>query len=321
LRFVVIGAGAIGGTIAGRLFEHHHDVALVARGDHHDVLARRGLRLESPEGATTLRIPTVSSVDDIVFEDDDVAVIAVKGQDTVGVIGSLAANAPVDLPVVCAQNGVENERVALRRFSRVYGISMMCPTTHLEPGVVQAHSSPVTGILDLGRWPSGADALGRAVAEVFKASTFESRVREDIARWKWGKLLRNLGNAVEAICGPPARSGEIMRRVRAEAVACFEVGGIDYVGPEEDAARRGDLLKVLPVAGQARGGSSSWQSLARATGTIETDYLNGEIVMLGRLHGVPTPTNALVQVVANELARQRRAPGSITETELLRRLD
>jgi 2-dehydropantoate 2-reductase len=317
----VIGPGAIGGTIAGRLFEHHHDAVLVARGEHYDALATRGLRLESPKGATTLQIPTVASVDAVAFEDDDVAVIAVKGQDTVDVIRSLAANAPVDLPVVCAQNGVENERVALRRFSRVYAISIMCPTTHLEPGVVQAHSAPVTGILDIGRWPSGTDALGRAVSEALEASTFESRVREDIARWKWGKLLRNLGNAVEAVCGPAARSGEISRRVRAEAVACFEEGGIAYVGSEEDAARRGDLLNVLPVAGEPRKGSSSWQSLARAAGTIETDYLNGEIVLLGRLHGVPTPTNALVQQVANELARRRGAPGSITETELLRRLD
>ena len=45
------------------------------------------------------------------------------------------------------------------------------------------------------------------------------------------------------------------------------------------------------IGGRRRGGGSSWQSLARGTGTIETDYLNGEIVLLGRLHGVPTPVN------------------------------
>ena len=55
--------------------------------------------------------------------------------------------------------------------------------------------------------------------------------------------------------------------------------------------RRGDRLRLQPVDGELRPGGSSWQSLARGVGTIETDYLNGEIVLLGRLHGVPTPAN------------------------------
>ena len=54
-------------------------------------------------------------------------------------------------------------------------------------------------------------------------------------------------------------------------------------------------------------GSSSWQSLARGTGSIEADYLNGEITLLGRLHGVPTPVNAMLQDVANDMARERAA--------------
>ena len=50
MRFVIFGAGAIGGVIGGRLFEHGHDVVLVARGEHARVLQRDGLRLESPDG-------------------------------------------------------------------------------------------------------------------------------------------------------------------------------------------------------------------------------------------------------------------------------
>ena len=52
---------------------------------------------------------------------------------------------------------VENERAALRFFPNVYGVCVMCPAVHLEPGVVQAYSTPVPGILHLGRFPSGAD--------------------------------------------------------------------------------------------------------------------------------------------------------------------
>ena len=57
---------------------------------------------------------------------------------------------------------------------------------------------------------------------------------------------------------------------------------------------------------RARGGST-WQSLARGTGTIETDYLNGEIALLGRLHGVPTPVNAALQAIAPGWRERRRA--------------
>jgi 2-dehydropantoate 2-reductase len=67
----------------------------------------------------------------------------------------------------------------------------------------------------------------------------------------------------------------------------------------------------MQVAGQGtHRGSSSWQSLARGTGAIEADWLNGEIVLLGRLHGVPTPVNEVLRRVANRMARNRLPPGS-----------
>ncbi|NUT26811.1 MAG: ketopantoate reductase family protein, partial [Streptomyces sp.] len=70
-----------------------------------------------------------------------------------------------------------------------------------------------------------------------------------------------------------------------------------------------------------RGGGSSWQSLTRGTGTIEADYLNGEIALLGRLHGVPTPLNELLQHLANTFARERREAGSMPVGELVRLTD
>ena len=125
-------------------------------------------------------------------------------------------------------------------------------------------------------------------------------------------MLTNLANAVEAICGVESRAGEVIRLVHEEGVACLEAAGVAYVGQQEMAARRGNLLQPLV------GGSSSWQSLRRRTGSIETNFLNGEIVLLGRERGVPTPVNEAVQRCANELARARRPPGSMTEGDLLR---
>ena len=171
--------------------------------------------------------------------------------------------------------------------------------------------------IDVGRFPHGVDARSDAIAAAFAASTFESVPRPDIMRWKYGKLLNNLGNAVDALCGPDPEARPLQRRAREEGAECLAAAGIDAVTPEEDAARRGDLFQWGGSAARSRPGSSSWQSLARSTGSIEADYLNGEIVLLGRIHGVPTPVNLLLQQTAARAAREGLRPGSLRVDELI----
>ncbi len=315
MRFVVYGAGAIGGVVGARLFQHGHEVVLIARGAHHDGLRDRGLRVQDPSGEQRLPIPVVDHPAKIRWHREDVALVAVKSQHSPEVLGELAAVAPPELAVVCLQNGVRNEPEALRRFSTVYGVPVACPAAHLQPGVVRAYSSPVTGILDIGRYPGGVDDTATAIATAFSEATFSARAIPDVTRWKWRKLLTNLGNAVEAVCGPVARRGPIRQRAVAEGEACLAAAGIKPATTEEDQARRGDLLQAHPVAGEMRAGGSSWQSLARRAPGIETDYLNGEVVLLGRLHGIATPINALLQRLANRLAITGGEPGSITPDE------
>ncbi len=81
-----------------------------------------------------------------------------KTQDTQAALDALDTAAGPPGAVACAQNGVDNERMALRHHDLVYAICVMCPATHLEPGVVAASSSPVSGILDLGVYPIEAAA-------------------------------------------------------------------------------------------------------------------------------------------------------------------
>jgi 2-dehydropantoate 2-reductase len=320
VRFVVYGAGAIGGVVGGRLFEHGHDVTLVARGAHFESMRDHGLTVESPDATISLDVPVVDDAARIKLADDDVVLLATKSQDTVAALRGLAGTASSAVPVVLLQNGVENERVALRSFERVYGVCVMCPTAFLRPGTVQAFSSPTTGILDVGRFPDCVDELAESIAAAFRTATFASEARADISRWKYGKLLLNLTNSVDAACGPGARSGPLSSLVRREGVAVLRAAGIDFASKEEDAARRGDLLQPRAIGDQPRPGASSWQSLERGTGSIESDYLNGEIVLLGRLHGVPTPANALMQQVAGRLAADGAPPGSVNADDLLAQL-
>lgn len=317
MRFVVIGAGAIGGVTGGRLHQHGHDVVLVARGAHHDAIRDRGLTIQCPTGEVNVDIPVVEHVGQVDLGDEDVVLLAVKSQDTAGVVADLIPIAPEGLPVVSMQNGLENERVLLRHFEHVYGVCVMFPATHVEPGVVQANSTPTEALLDLGRYPAGVDDTAAAVSAAFEDGPFVSEVRPDIVRWKAAKLLMNLANAVDAVCGLEGGGGELYERARAEGVAALDAAGIAFVSEEEDAERRGDLLQMRRINGERRVGSSGRQSLARGTGHIETDFLNGEVVLLGRLHGVPTPVNALLQRLAAEAARERHAPGATPPEDVL----
>jgi 2-dehydropantoate 2-reductase len=331
MRFVVYGAGAIGGVVGGRLAQAGHEVVLIARGAHHDAIRDEGLRLVTPDtvapGTVTLdtepvalSIPVVSHPAGIDFRDDDVVLMAMKSQHTGKALSTLLAHAPDTVSVVCMQNGVANEPAALRLFEDVYGVCVVCPALHLEPGVVEAHASPVSGILDIGRYPRGVGPLGEKIAAAFASATFESVARPDIMRWKYGKLLNNLGNAVDALCGPDPGARVVHRRAWREGTAVIEAAGIDAVGPDEDAKRRGEGFQWGGAAASSRPGASSWQSLARGTGSIEADYLNGEIVLLGRQHDVPTPVNHLLQRLATAAAREGRRPGSLPVDELLEML-
>ena len=320
VRFVVHGPGAVGGVVAACLSRHGNDVIVIARGAHADTIEKAGLTVETPDARHEVRLDVVRDPAAVDFAPGDVVLLAVKSQDTLAALESLGRAAPSSTPIVCLQNGVENERAALRRFENVYAVCVMCPTGHLVPGVVQAFSSPITGILDIGRYPTGTDTLAEAIAGAFEQATFSSVARADIMQWKYAKLLTNLGNALEAACGPPARRSSIAELLVDEGVACLLAAGIEFASEAEDATRRGELLTLRPVQGAARGGGSTWQSLTRRTGSVETDYLNGEIVLLGRQYGVPTPANALMQQLAADMAAKRAPAGSITPDELLERL-
>ncbi|MDN3353301.1 2-dehydropantoate 2-reductase [Actinomadura sp. DC4] len=315
MRFVVYGAGAIGGVIGAHLFRGGHDVTLIARGAHHDAIREHGLRLDTPDESVTLPIPVAARPAEVEFGDGDIVILAMKTQDTAPALAELSAVAPPGIVVVSAQNGVENERLALRLFPEVYGVCVVLPATFLEPGVVEASMAPVGGLLDVGRYPRGDDDTARALAAAFRESRFEAEARPDIMRYKYGKLLNNLSNAAQVIIGLGEQSREVVRLAREEGVECLRAAGIEaeHVEPV--------LAQTRPVQGRERGGGSSFQSLQRGTGTIETDYLNGEIVLLGRRYGVPTPVNELLRSVANRMAREGLPPGLMTAEEFLGRLD
>ena len=321
-RYIIIGAGAVGGTIGGRLFESGHDVVLVARGAHLEALRDRGLRLLTPDAAErTLPVPAVAGPGELTARPDDVLILATKTQHSAAALEPWTGYGHPDLgapPIILAQNGVANEPLALRVFPRVYGMCVWTPSAHLEPGVVEAYGAPVSGILHLGRYPHGTDEFIGRVAEDLEKSNFSAPVSDAVMRWKYAKLLSNLVNSLEALTGPVEsdEARELVARARAEGSEVLDAAGIEYAHGQEPAAHR-QLMRIEQVIGGAgRAGGSSWQSLARRSGSVESDYLNGEIVLLGRLHGVATPVNEALQRLVSAAAREGREPGSLSVAEL-----
>ena len=184
MRYLVYGAGAVGGVIGAHLHLAGTHVTLVARRTHLAAIRRDGLVIDRSEGREAVPVAAVAGAAETEWDSDTVVLLCVKGHQTAAALDDLAAHAPSETVVVSAQNGIDNEPAILRRFEATYGICVMLPATHLEPGVVVQKCHPTPGILDLGRVPDGTDATAEAIAADLRDAGFESVPRPDIMAWK-----------------------------------------------------------------------------------------------------------------------------------------
>lgn len=313
------GAGAVGGVIGGHLSLAGVQVSLVARGDHLAAIREGGLRLDTAAGMHRILAPATDTAADLEWTPDTVVVLAVKSHQAATALADLRRHAPEATPIVCATNGIATEVAALRQFPRVYALCVMLPATHLSPGEVVAKCAPTPGILDIGRIPGGTDEVTRAVSVDLRAAGFESEERLDILAWKRRKLLLNLGNGVDASFAKGDAADELAELAVAEGERVLAGSGVALVSAEEDTARRGSILQRrddLPPQG-----GSTWQSLQRGTGDSEVDYLHGEIVLLGRLHEMPTPANEAIAAATRGLIASSGEPRSLDARAVLASLD
>ncbi len=330
-RYIVIGAGAVGGTLGGKLTQHGVDAVLIARGEHGKALVESGLRLRTPDENLTLPVAAATGPAEVRLGLNDVLVIATKTHQAANALTqwadqpvydgeSVAGTAGELLPVLTVLNGVASELLALRYFRLVYGVCIWLPAVHLEPGEVIARSAPVAGLFHIGRFPADIpddSRLLQQVEEDWTRAGFAIRLPNDVMEWKYNKLLSNIVNAIQALVGKNGDFGSIVKQARAEASGVLDAAGIAYADRTMEAELRAIGPKVRPVPGEPDElGGSSWQSLARGTGNIETDYLNGEIALIARQHGLAAPINTKIASLARIAAATGQRPGDISAAEL-----
>lgn len=327
-RYVVIGAGAAGGTLAAQLHAAGIDHVLIARGESLAVLRERGLTFRRPGGTRQVPVTVAGGPDEVELTSDDVLVLTTKAQHAEAALQQWAWR-PVDggattaaeaLPLLTLQNGLDTERAALRRFELVYGLSIWVPGHHVRPGDVTNGSPDRIATAWIGRYPTGAtdDARLAGIVEDLGRLEIVTQVVDDITRWKAAKLIGNLTNALDVLRGDSEadleRATQLLEAEAREVLAAAGIEPVDYA--TEITVDRGQ--PPVEVGDYVPGNKSTWQSLARGAGSVETDQLNGEIVLLGRLHGIKTPVNARLQALVSSSASDADAIGRHSIDDLLR---
>jgi 2-dehydropantoate 2-reductase len=332
VRYILIGAGAVGGGIGGSLHRAGVDAVLVARGDHLAALRRNGLEMVTPTDTHRVWVRAVAGPAEVALTPQDVLVLTTKTQQAEAALVQWAdvpiaggGTAGERLPLLTALNGVATEWLGLRYFARVYGACVWMWANHTVPGRVILSGSPTLGMFHIGRVPDPStddadERLLQTIKQEWASAALEVRVPDDVMPWKYRKLITNLGNAYQALVGEAKGIGPLIREAVAEGREVLAAAGIEVTPDEVEAEARAAYTVIDLSAQEGFLGGSTWQSLARGTGNVETDYLNGEIVGIARRHGMDAPINARIASLVRQAVAGRSTAGTMSVEELRRRL-
>ncbi len=298
MKIAVMGAGAVGGYYGAMLARAGHTVVMIARPQHVEVIAHRGLRLQT--AVFDEQVPVAASTDASAVQGADLVLFCVKSTDTESAGAQLRPHLAPGALVLTLQNGVDNAD-RLRRVlpgHEVAAAVVYVATEMAGPGHVKHH-----GRGELVIEPS---SRSEAVTHALIAAGVPTEMSPNVRGALWAKLILNCAyNAVSAITQLPYGKtvvGEgvrdLMRDVVAECLAVAQADGVEVPGDVNAAIRK--IAETMPNQF-----SSTAQDLARGKRS-EIDYLNGLIVRRGEALGIATPANrvlwALVKLLEQKAA-------------------
>jgi len=236
MRFVMCGAGAIGGVLGGQLAKAGFDVIFIDKiPEHVEAIHQHGLQLKGVHGNHRFNIPAVMQASEVDFRPDDVIFLAVKSFHCDAAVAELRRATTLELPMFCSQNGVANEGTAARYFQNVNGVMVLVAAKRLVPGeVVHTGNGPV----GIGTYPAGLSQAARDVAAALDKTDLPVYTTAHIDRAKWNKMLINLNNATMGLTGLASQEAGAHPEARAwmadvwdEGAGVLHAAGIAYEGP------------------------------------------------------------------------------------------
>jgi 2-dehydropantoate 2-reductase len=314
VRFVVVGAGAIGAYVGARLADAGADVTLVARGPHYQAMRDRGLRLTGPDGDREIRPDVTDDLD--VVRTADVVILGVKAHGLTAIAPRLGALLRRDASVVTTQNGipwwyfqglggpldgqtlehVDPGGVIARAIEpgQVVGSIVYFSTEVVAPGVVKLVEG---NRLTLGEPDGTRSDRCRAIAQALIAAGFRCPVSGNLRQEIWVKLLGNASfNPISALTGGTLAEltqhpdvVALVRRVMVEVKTVAEHLGLEL--PVSIDQR---------IAGAAKVGAHKTSMLQdlEAGRPLELGAVVGAVVELGERLGVETPATTALYACA-----------------------
>lgn len=287
-RIVVIGPGAIGGTMAAWLAQGGHDVALCVR------TPFDALEVETPDGGKLTARPAMMR-EPAQARPADWVLVATKAYDaeaTARWFPGFGAGARFAI----LQNGVEH----VERFSpyvagdRIVPVVVECPAERTAPGAIRQRRKAVLAV------PAGRN--GADFAALFAGTAVECAQSPDWRSVAWWKLCVNAPGALSAILLMP---GGILQRDDVADAARIIIRECIAVGRAEGAVLADAVADevVERYRSAAPDAINSMHADRLAGRRTEIDARNGAIVRLGRRHGIPTPANELCCALMEALAK------------------
>jgi 2-dehydropantoate 2-reductase len=330
MRFLVFGAGAIGTYVGGSLALQDNPVVFLERPDVGAELRQRGLRLELDGQERRIENLQVAISLDEAFSIGpfDAAVFALKSYDTQAALQTLAIYKERMPPILCLQNGVENEILLAEALGsdKVIAGTVTSSIGRRAVGDIVLERSRGIGV-------AGGQPLSARLVAALDAAGLHARLYPDAAAMKWSKLLTNLlANASTAILdmaplevfSHPGLYRLEITQLR-EALAVMDAQGIKVVDLPGTpvralawAARSLPLPLSRPILQRGVGGGRGRKmpslhiDLHNRRGKSEVETLNGAVVRYGERFGISTPVNRLFNETLLALTEGKLPLGAYT---------
>jgi 2-dehydropantoate 2-reductase len=323
MRWLIWGAGAIGGTLGAYLASNGHDVTMVdVVVDHVEAINRDGLRVTGPIAEFTARVPAFTP--DTLNGSWDTIVLATKAHHTDGAIKGLVPHLTSDGCVVSAQNGLNEIAIAEAvGAARTVGAFVNFGADYLDPGVIHYGGK---GAVVIGEIDGRITPRVGVVRDAWSDFSPHAIVTANIWGYLWGKeaygamlfatALTNESIA-DALAMPAYRTvyialaREILAVAAARGISPESFDGFDpsaylTTAPSGAAERSLDAL-VEHNRHSAKSHSGIWRDLAVRRRPTEVDAQLGIVATMGARAGVTTPlTTRLIELI-HEVERGERA--------------